>query len=161
MYFCISLNSSKKVKVRRVTVNIQRCRWVFKCEKPSSVECTLLLELTLTTQALCASRIRCARGSLLPTWPRRLPRHPWWHHRWCERHSMLALCLWSQFTFIAVGGFFFPSGWLAGQWMRTVAFWFSFITLFNCLMLMRNTTDQYLFIFSFTVYVSIKYDHSK
>lgn len=59
---CFCMNSCKTVKVRRVMVNIQRCRWVFKWEKPSSVECTLLLELTPTTQALCAWRIKCAKG---------------------------------------------------------------------------------------------------
>lgn len=42
--------SSLSARVFQVLGNIQRCRWVCDSEKPSSVECTLTLELTSVRQ---------------------------------------------------------------------------------------------------------------
>lgn len=151
--------ASGESEVRRVAVNIQRCRWVFNWEKPSSVECTLLLELTPTTQALCASHIRCARGSLLPTHPRVLPKHPWWHYRWSERHSYayslhmvpihIHCCRWVFFR-------------MTRRTMNeNCGLLFMLITHFNGLMFLRTSTDLYLFTCCYNVYESVKQINNK
>lgn len=134
--FCISIIPLAKVKVRRVAANIQRCRWVLNWEKPSSVECTLLLELTPTTQALCALRVICARGSLLPTEPRKLPWQSIPDGITAEvNNTIFALCLWSRFTFIAVGGFFFRmTRWTMNE---------------NCGLLFQLITQAHLFFYAY------------
>lgn len=96
------------VSPRRVTVNIQRCRWVYKWEKPSSVECTLPLERTPATRTFrvpCVSPFCCWAGQDgCCSVPEAVPADQ--SSKRLYSASTVCHSSGSWFTFIAVGGFY-------------------------------------------------------